>query len=164
MSRTARLAAVLLFVAAAARADGGRVRVRQDAGPFAVTVFTAPEPLAAGPVDVSVLVQVQASGEVVLDAVVDVVLTPPGGGPDLHAKAVSSRNRLLREAIVTLPAPGTWRLDVVVHRGGASGTVSADLPVEWPASRMFAIWPFLAVPPVAVVLFALRGRLRRRRG
>jgi len=155
--------AVLLLVAAAARADGGRVRVRQDAGPFSITVFTAPEPACAGPVDVSVLVQDPASGDAVLDAAVEVVLTSPERGPVLRANAEPGRNRLLHEAIVALPAPGTWRLDVVVRRGDASGTVSTVLPVEPPASRVLSIWPFLAVPPLAVALFALRGRLRRRR-
>ena len=162
MSRAAWLASGLLFAAAAVRADGGRVLRRADAGPFAVTVFTAAGPVSAGPVDVSVLVQDRASGEALLDAAVAVTLTPPGGAPVLRAEALPGRNRLLREAILALPEPGDWRLDVQVRRGGASGTVSALLSVEPPASRVAAIWPFLAAPPLAVALFALRRKFRRR--
>ena len=71
MRRRAIAAFALLLCAAAAAADGGRVRLRQDAGSFAITVFTAPEPLAAGTADVSVLVQDRQTGAVLLDASVD---------------------------------------------------------------------------------------------
>ena len=49
------------------------LRARQEAGPFIVSIFTAPEPLRAGPVEVSVLVQ-SSDGGVLTDAVVDLLL------------------------------------------------------------------------------------------
>ena len=44
-------------------ADGGTVRLSEEQGRYRITVFTAPAPLRAGPVDVSVLVQEAATGE-----------------------------------------------------------------------------------------------------
>ena len=55
---------IVLGLETAVWADGGTLRTRQQAGPFIVSIFTAPEPLRAGPVDVSVLVQ--SSGGTVL--------------------------------------------------------------------------------------------------
>lgn len=120
-----------------------------------------PEPLAVGPADVSVLVQEPGSGAVILDA--DVVLEISGPGPALRISAGAGTNRLLQSALVDLPTPGVWRLGVTVRRGAAVSRVSCDLPVSAPASRLSAVWPFLAIPPVAVALFALRGALAPRR-
>ena len=84
LGATARAIALTMMLTAlgleaAVWADGGLLRTRQQAGPFIVSIFTAPEPLRAGPVDVSVLVQ-SSGGAVLSDAVVDILLesaTPP---------------------------------------------------------------------------------------
>ena len=82
-----------------ARADGGLLRARQAAGPFIVSIFTAPEPLRAGPVDVSVFVQ-SSEGDVLTDAVVDILLesaTRPSSsgepGPRTARRRTSWRRR-----------------------------------------------------------------------
>ena len=164
MRARAASAAAIFLAAALAVGDGGRVRLRQDAGPYAITVFTAPEPLIAGPADVSVLVQERATGDVVLDAPVEVRLRSADGVRTLAYATTQGRNRLLRQAAVEVPFAGRWRLEVAVRRGTAEEIVSALLPVEPASSRNASIWPFLAGPPVAVALFALReARFRRRR-
>lgn len=157
-------AAVLLLCAAAGTADGGRVRLRQDAGPFAITVFTAPEPLAAGPADISVLVQDRQSGAVLLDAAVEIRLAGPAGTAPVFASAVPGTNRLLKAAAVALDRPGPWNVEVVVRREGETARVTCPLPVSPPVSRLASAWPFLAFPPAAVALFALRRAIRRRSG
>src|SRR5262249_22373888 len=68
----------------AAHGDGGAVRLAQQAGPYRVTVFTAPTPLRAGPVDVSVFVQ-DGAGAALPDVTVRVTLTR--GGETLEARA-----------------------------------------------------------------------------
>src|SRR6266403_1773002 len=45
------------------RADGGTVRLSEQKGNYRITVFTSPTVLRAGPVDISVLVQEAATGE-----------------------------------------------------------------------------------------------------
>ena len=47
----------LIVCTGAARGDAGTLRVSERLGSYQVTVFTAPAPVRAGPVDVSVLVQ-----------------------------------------------------------------------------------------------------------
>jgi hypothetical protein len=164
LTARAASAAVLFLAAALAVGDGGRVRLRQDAGPYAITVFTAPEPLIAGPADVSVLVQDRRTGDVVLDAPVEVRLRPPDGVRTLAHATTAGRNRLLRHAAVEVPFAGQWHLEVAVRRGTAEEIVSALLPVEPASSHDASVWPFVAAPPVAVALFALReARFRRRR-
>lgn len=149
---------------AAAYADGGTLRLRQDAGPFTVSVFTAPQPLRAGSADVSVLVQDRASTEVLLDAEVTLTLRPPNGTlvvlPASHAQA---RNKLLQAAAVDLPGPGPWVLSISVRRGNEQATAACDLPVEPASPRLAGVWPLLALPPGAIVLFALNQWLRRRK-
>ncbi|HEV3259998.1 MAG TPA: hypothetical protein VG013_24230, partial [Gemmataceae bacterium] len=58
-----QIAASLFFVSllsllpSMAMADGGAIRLSEQKGDYQITVFTAPTPLRAGPVDVSVLIQ-----------------------------------------------------------------------------------------------------------
>ena len=139
------------------------LRLRQEAGPFSITVFTAPEPLAAGPADVSVLVQDRRTGAVLLDASVEIALAGPAGVAPLVVEAGPGTNRLLKSAAIAFDRPGTWRLEVVVRRAEETQRVACPLPVAPPASPLGSAWPFLAFPPVAVALFALRGAIRRRR-
>src|SRR5215467_12956482 len=55
--------AVLLHPSSFLRADGGTLCLLERAGGYQVAVFTAPTPLRAGPVDVSILVQNAQTGE-----------------------------------------------------------------------------------------------------
>ena len=159
------LAGILLGAASAALADGGRLRAHEDAGDFRVAIFTSPEPLAAGEADVSVLVQERATGETVLDAEVTLSLEGPGGVARSVPAVRHARNRLFYGATVTL-APGAWTATIRVHRGVAAGEARASFDVG-EAPRPAGTWPYLAIPPLAVVVYAanrgLRSRERRRR-
>ena len=76
--------------------------MRQAAGPFVVSLFTTPESPAVGPADLSVMVEDQGSGSVLLDADVVVTLTSEetGVAPVLahlshaHATGVQEQVRL----------------------------------------------------------------------
>src|SRR5258706_7098552 len=61
------------------RADGGAVCLSKISGLFLVTVFASPEPLRAGPIDISILVQDARTGGIVLDATVDLEIQPLSG-------------------------------------------------------------------------------------
>ncbi len=158
------LAAALL--PAVVRADGGAVRIKETAGDLTVTVFGAPEPLRAGPADLSVLVQRGVGGEAVLDATVTLVLTPPGEASprELPATREAATNKLLYAAVTDLAVAGTWSLAVEVR--GADGTqirIAGSIPVAVASPRLAAIWGWLVFPPVAVAIFALHQHLGRRR-
>ena len=63
---------------APASADGGSLRLSEKKGGYQITVFTAPTPFRAGPVDISVLVQDALTGDPMPQARVTVRMTKPG--------------------------------------------------------------------------------------
>jgi hypothetical protein len=155
---------MLLLVPIVAYADGGVVRVRQAAGPFLVSVFTASDPLRAGTIDVSVLVQDVSSGDPVLDATVGLALQPlDSASPPLLARATHEQatNKLLQAAMVKVPAAGRWRVRFEVRRGPDEVTVATELQLAPPRPRLAAIWPYLLLPPFAIAVFALHQALRQ---
>ena len=161
---------VALFVAAmlvpvVASADGGVVRAREVSGPFMITIFTASDPLRAGPIDVSVLIQDSKSGEPILNATVDLTLQPvERDSPGLRARATHEQatNKLLQAAVLNIPAAGRWGLRAVARRGPEEATVFTGLQVAPPAPRLAAIWPYLLLPPFVIAVFALHQALRQK--
>src|SRR5262249_8693772 len=113
-------AAVLLMgVRPAWGHHGGEVRLMEKAGPVVITVFRDATPLRVGPVDLSVMVQDRDSGRPILDAEVTVRLREHGaGGPSILTQATrqNATNKLLYAALVDLPAPGLWELQVGTRR------------------------------------------------
>jgi hypothetical protein len=162
LKRFALAAAAFLALVPPTLADGGRMRLKQTSGSFALTVFSAPEPLAAGPADLSVLVQDAPTGDVVLEADVTVRVRAPGGTAFVERPASRGANRLLRSATVQFDAPGRWDYEVVVRTAAASAEVGGTLDVAPAVARWRAAWPFLAAPPILVALF-LAGASRRKR-
>jgi len=165
-------------------ADGGVVRARQAQGPFIVTIFTASEPVQGGVVDVSVLVQNRDSSDAILDATVDLTLTPPAGssagpmGPlcglphapgsgsdatdsTIRATREQASNKLLYAAPVHFGTAGKWRLQAHVRRGNEAVEAGCDIPVGSPAPRLAGLLPCLAAPPLLVTLFAMNQFLRK---
>jgi hypothetical protein len=150
-----------------ARADGGTVRVVEPVGAFVVTIFSAPEPLRVGPADVSVLVQDRRSGAPMLDARVTLEVLAPGGGDAsptrLEATHAEATNKLLYAARLVTDRAGTWSVRATVQRGSDAVEVDCPLPVAPSASTLTDVWPYLALPPLVVALYALRAHLLRRR-
>ena len=173
----------------AARADGRVVRTKQTQGPFIVTIFTPAELSRDLPTDVTVMVQRRDSGEVVMDAAVDLSFVPPAGvklspndvlcGParnllppelagapvqpaSIRAPRAQAANKLFYGIPVVLRAAGNWQLRAAIRQGGKEASVSCILPVGMPPHRLRGLWPYLAFPPVAIVLFAMNQWLRRR--
>src|SRR5882724_4523088 len=125
------LPGLLLLAQAVALADGGAVQLRQKTGGFLVTVFTSPTPLAAGPVDVSVLIQTRDELEPVLDANVTLLLREEDSGIELHERLTreQARNKLLYAAMVYFSRSGKWHMVVKVARDGAYTLAAGDLDV-----------------------------------
>ena len=147
----------------AAHADGGRLQMRQAAGPFVVSLFTTPESLAVGPADVSVLVEEQ--GSVLLDADVVVTLTPEDASiaPVVaHLSHAHATNRLMEDAVVQLPRAGRWRAVVHVSEAGREASVATDLTVANHSARRGTIWLFAVLPLCAIALFAWVQTEKRR--
>ena len=155
---------VIILARATALADGGTVQLREDAGPFVITVFTSPAPLSAGPADISLLLQNRNGLEPVLDATVSLILRDPSGA-EIRARLTreQAQNKLLYAAPATLANPGKWRLDITIlkdgQRTGATGTIDVAPAPEMAASY----WSYVAFPPIMIVAFLVRERLIRRK-
>jgi hypothetical protein len=148
-------------------ADGGTMRLVESTGPFVVAVFSTPEPLRVAPADLSVLILERTDGRPVLDAAVALDLRPPVGSTEapqrLEATHAEATNKLLYAAPFRPTIAGEWTLHVTVERGTEAADVGCPLPVAPDRAALVAIWPYLAIPPVAVALYALRAWLSGRR-
>ena len=147
-------------------ADGGAVRLREQAGAYQVTVFTSPTPFRAGPVDVSVLVQDAATGECVPQARVTMRLTARGTRDvlDHPATVEAATNKLFRAAIFQLPEPGWWDVEIAVEGPHGPALLRLEVQADEPLPRWRELWPWFVWPALVVAFFGLHQVLVRRRG
>lgn len=167
--RTVRCAALVLAVwlaAAAARGDGLHLLVSQPAGPFVISVFTAPTPLRPGTAEVSVLVQTSDDRRSVPDADVQLVLRA-ADGPSAERSAAARRgvvaNKMVYAARIDVPAAGRWTLTTSVRAGERNATLSSAVTVFPALAPLVAFWGFIALPFVAIAVFALHQWLKHSR-
>ena len=168
--------ALLLPTSALLRADGGITvgQIEQDG--VRVTVFAAPVPVRAGPLDVTFLVQEIPSNQPVTDAVIACTTRKLGSsspnpvrlpawcsavapGTRILATAAHSRNKLLSGAYVPLTEAGRWDLDIQVTRGPESFSAVIPLNVAAPQSPLSTWWPLIALVPAAILLYVWRAFL-----
>jgi hypothetical protein len=157
------IAALLLFACVqAAFADGGRIRFREPAGPFVVTLFTTPDPLTLGPADFSVAVERVGAPGLVEDAQVQFILTPAdhhGSRLVLDASRAAATSKWLQAANFRLPAQGLWRVTVVVRRGQQVGQCSGAVRVRAAGTRNL-VWDVLPVPLLGLSFLLHQWRKR----
>jgi hypothetical protein len=154
-----RLAIVFLAAAAWLLADGGAIQLRQQAGPFWVTVFASPAPLHAGPADLSVLVQDRETLQSVLDSAVTLRLQHESVNIDAVATRALAQNKLLYAASVNLAGAGEWKYSVTVRRGSDQGMVSGSMTIAPAEAPLAAHWVSIAFAPLCILIFALHQRL-----
>jgi len=136
--------------------DGGALLLQQKTGPYLVSVFAAPVPLRAGPVDISVLVQDNKNSTLVLDADVVIHLR----GETLHASRKQAQNKLLYAATLNLLEPGEWNYSISVCRDEKEDKVKGTLLVAEAGAKPEVYWAYLALPVCAIALFAGNQWLR----
>ncbi len=154
-------ACALAVLATPLFADGGEVLSRQESGPFVITVFAAPVPLRAGPIDLTVLVQTRDALEPVLDAEVSIRLD---GASQMQAAASRSKaqNKLLYAAALHLPQPGEWKYTVSVHSVVGAAVISGGFQASQPAPPLASYAFYLAIPLVLIAIFVLHQWLSQR--
>ena len=143
-------------------ADGGRVVFMDQHGGYRISVFTSPDPLRAGPVDISVLLQDAKTGIPITDGHVNMSITRSRvGGRTIQALATNAAatNKLLTAATVELPEPGSWDVEVecLSDHGPAQARFTIDVG-ERSAERIGA-WPWFSWPAGVVILFGIHRRL-----
>jgi hypothetical protein len=147
----------------AAFADGGRLRFREPAGPFIVTLFTTPDPLTTGHADFSVAIERTGVPGLVEDVHVDFILTPATGHGRqlvLHASHAAATSKWLQAANFSLPAQGLWQVTVVVRRGQEAGRCSGEVRVKDVGARDMT-WDILPVPLAALLIVLHENRKRK---
>jgi len=161
------LVAGTMLAQTTALADGGAVQWRKEAGGLVITVFASPSPLAAGPADISLLVQNSDGLDPTLDAEVSLILRAEGSSAEVRAPATreNAQNKLLYATPVTLPESGKWDLTVGILRNGQRMEATGTIDVAPAPRSASSYWSYLAFPPLMVLAFVIRERLiRRRRG
>jgi hypothetical protein len=156
---------VLGIRSAPAFADGGSIRLSEEKGGYRITVFSAPTPFRAGPVDLSVLVQDASTGDPLTQVLVTVRMTK-SGGPALEYPATSetATNKLLQAAQFELPEPGRWALEVHVQGSHGLAVIGGELEAAEPSPRWLEIWPWIGWPALVVTLFGIHQVFAQRTG
>lgn len=145
----------LLSTSNTAQADGGVVRLREEAGRYLVTIFTSPTPVRQGQVDISVLVQDAASGECVNNAKVTVQLKQRGTSAIMQQAATSATatNKLFQAALFELPGSGWWEVDVTIQEYASTTQVGFAMEVDQTVPRWHSLWVWYSWPALAIMLF-----------
>jgi hypothetical protein len=132
--------------------------VVDEQGDYWIAVFTSPNPLRAGPVDVSVLVQNTETGQTVGNAHVAFRLTlrdPPGTSIYAVATSTAATNKLMQAALVALPAAGWWNVEVECTTDAGTTQTRFAMEASPPLPRWLTIWPWFTWPLAAVMLFVV---------
>ncbi len=163
------LSAMWLILVADARiacGDGGKVQLSERRDERLITVFTAPTPLRAGRVDVSVLLQNADSKAPLPDDLITVHAYPVlHRSNDISAPATTeaATNKLLKAAQLNIAEPGTWHIDVIAQDEVAEPPLGFDVEVGEPTPPWLDLVAWIAWPFVAIGLFAVHELLNFRR-
>ncbi|MCH2141807.1 MAG: hypothetical protein MK077_02255 [Phycisphaerales bacterium] len=152
---------ILMCLTTLANADSGLVRLSEPLGPWKVTLLTDPTPLREGPVDFSVLVQSQDTGETLLDADVSLDLTHSVAGLIMTVPASTevSENAMLHAAKFVLPEPGQWSGRIKIQVEDHKDELTFEFTAAPPLPAWTSWWPWLIPAPVALCLYAANRRL-----
>jgi hypothetical protein len=138
-------------------ADGGSIRLSEEKRGYRITVFSAPSPFRAGPVDMSVLVQDASTGDPMTQVLVTVRMTNSRGLALEHpATSETAPNKLLQAAQFELPEAGRWALEVQVQGSYGLAVIGGELEAAEPLPRWVEIWPWIGWPALVVALFGIR--------
>jgi hypothetical protein len=128
-------------------------------GDHRISVFTSPDPLRAGPIDISVLLQDAETGQPVDDADVTVQMTSSDDSSRIiHAVAThaAATNKLLRAALIEIPSPGSWDVEIA-YVAGSNPARQLHFTVEagQPMARWLTVWPWFSWPAAVVLLYGV---------
>ncbi len=147
---------------ALAGADGGTMRLSSKQSGYQITVFTAPTPFRAGPVDISVLVQDSLTGEPMTGARVTVRMSKVDQfALEYPASTQAATNKLFQAAQFELPEPGRWGMQVRVEGSHGRAEIAGEVEAASPLPRWREIWPWFGWPALVIALFGIHQILKR---
>jgi hypothetical protein len=166
----------LLTLPFRASADGGLVFLQKSQDDLVLTLFATSLPIRAGTNDLSVLVQLAADQNPILDGKVELSLfdeetgrdqapaawVPPACRNDVLPQLLnldlsrgSGANRLYYSRSVTIPRSGKWLSVWRVKYGARTVEVPIQLVVQEAPLPLVDYWLYVALPLVAVLVFGL---------
>jgi hypothetical protein len=159
------VSSLILHPSSFLRADGGTIRLSEQKGSYQITVFTAPTPVRAGPVDVSVLVQDASTEEPASDVQVTIKAAWRGSPAVVIRPATTeaATNKLYYAATFDLPEPGWYALEVSIAGARGEAQVYFELEAADPLPLCLALWPWVGWPVLAILLFSIHQLLVRRK-
>jgi hypothetical protein len=150
---------------APAGADGGSLLLSGKEGGYRISVFTAPTPFRAGPVDLSTLVQDASSGDPMTQVTVTVRMTRSGRlALEYPATSDAATNKLFHAAQFELPEPGRWEVQVRVEGSHGPAVLGGEVEAAEPLPRWPELWPWIGWPILAIALFGIHQVLVQRTG
>ena len=160
---------LLALLCRAAWADGPHIAFHAVQGSYAVTLFSAPDPLVAGPAELNLLVQNAADGSLVSPAEASGELELPGHAPVHFAfQPGGAANGQLPGATIPLPDAGSYELLIALHVAGSDPLRFAGiLPVAANHGRRNTVVLAVVLPGAFILLFLInqyaKGEMHRRR-
>jgi hypothetical protein len=134
----------------------------EQQGAYRFSVFTSPDPLRAGPIDISVLLQDAETRMPITNPQVNVILTPSNGrGRTIHAVATNAAatNKLLSAAPVELPEPGLWDIEIACLAEHGPVRVQFEIDAAPRSAGWLNVWPWFSWPAAMVMLFGIHRHL-----
>lgn len=160
------LGTAILLAAPLVLANGGTMQVASEpVGPYELTVFTSPNPVLVGTLDVSVLVQHVGAGELVQGVRVTVTAEPtghPGPARTFEATREQATNKLFLAAKFDLPTEGRWRIGVRVTGPLGEGAVHFEVEASQPTLLERPLLTLLLVVLSSMAIVWWLSRLRRK--
>jgi hypothetical protein len=160
------LSLLVLPVPFSAFADGPHIALHATQGRYEITVFTAPDPLVTGPIQLTLLVQDAATGALLSGVAASGSLTLASGpGIPLTLRLDGSSNRQLPGETVKLVHPGSYTLRLKVSAaGGSPEEFTGVLPVDAnQGKRNTVLWAvFVAVAMIGLFLANQTAKQRLR--
>ena len=154
--RVVLLSLLVLAAPFSAFADGPHIALHATQGRYEITVFTAPDPLVTGPIQLTLLVQDVATGALLPGVSASGSLTSTSGPvAPLTLVPGGSSNRELSGETVKLANPGSYTLRLRVSAaGGPVEEFSGALPVDANrGKRNSVLWAvFLAAALIGLFL------------
>lgn len=153
----------LAYLASSSPDDDDQVlRLHEQSGAFAVSVFAPAGGLETGPSDFSVLVQDRSTQDVLLDSTVSLRAqqTNSSNSTKIVRATDESENKLLQTASLNFPAAGDWTLAIEVARAGQRAEFSLPLRVTRPEAGFAMPWSYVVLIAFSALLFLTWVRRR----
>jgi hypothetical protein len=157
---------VFSLIPSLAMADGGTIRLSEQKGDYQITIFTAPTPLRAGPVDVSVLIQNAATKQPLSDVQINIQATHRGHHSVVirHPATIeAATNKLFRAATFELNEPGWWEIEASIDVPFGETQARFDIEAAEPLPPYLAMWACISWPALPILLFAAHQFLFKRK-